>query len=103
MGAQRHRGYLATGGTERYTTTGYTPRYCGVHKEGAEGGIRSAPSLPPRFLNTSTLQLETLLQHTFKKNHQSYTGTDVSILLISKAWNTQSTQFTYNDTPLNIT
>ena len=74
--------YLATGGTEGYTR--------GVHKggtgahvlrgyrgPGTEGyttgqrGIRSAPSLPARFLNTSTLQLETL-QHTLKKNHQSH-------------------------------
>ena len=81
MGAQRHRGYLATGGTEGYTRgvegpgiEGYTTGYRGPGIAGCttgQRGIRSAPSLPARFLNTSTLQLETL-QHTLKKNHQSH-------------------------------
>ena len=81
MGAQRHRECLATGGTTGYIIgyfMGYTARYSGVHNQvlrvtrpGIAGyttgqrGMRPAPSLPPRFLNTSTLQLETL-QHTLK-------------------------------------
>ena len=44
MGAQRHRGYLATGGTEGYTRGVQGPRYCGVH-HGAEGyKVRPLPS-----------------------------------------------------------
>ena len=51
-----HRVLQGTSWVTRPGIAGYTT---------GQRGMRPAPSLPPRFLNTSTLQLETL-QHTLK-------------------------------------
>ena len=84
MGAQRHREYLATGGTTGYIIgyfMGYTTRYCRVHNGAERYEARPLPSSSfPQHKYTSIR--DAAATHTRKK-HQSHIA--ASHLEISKA------------------